>query len=137
MAKQSAVDSLKESIRLLEIRQAEEAKSLKDQFRVTYESLKPANLFMSSIRELTSSPEIKNSLFETIISVLSGLITRKMIVNSKSNPLMKIFGSVVQYGISSLVARNAESIRNLFSGWIDKFFRFSEDGDDDPREEVV
>lgn len=137
MAKQSAVDSLKESIRLLEIRQAEEAKSLKDQFRVTYESLKPANLFMSSIRELTSSPEIKNSLFETIISVLSGLITRKMIVNSKSNPFMKIFGSVVQYGISSLVARNAESIRNLFSGWIDKFFRFSEACDDEPREGEV
>ena len=36
MEKQSAVDSLKESIRLLEIRQAEEGQALKEQFRITF-----------------------------------------------------------------------------------------------------
>jgi hypothetical protein len=38
MGKQSATDSLKESIRLLEIRQAEEGKLFKEQFKVTNES---------------------------------------------------------------------------------------------------
>lgn len=70
MAKQSAVDSLKESIRLLEIRQAEEGHILKEQFRVTYESLKPANLIKNSLKEITGSAEVKNGLFETIVSIV-------------------------------------------------------------------
>ena len=121
MAKQSAVDSLKESIRLLEIRQAEEGQALKEQFRITFESLKPVNLLKSSIRELTGSAEIKNSLFETIVSILTGYLTKKMMVSPKSNPFMKILGAVLQFGVTSLVAKNAESIRNYIMGLIDRF----------------
>lgn len=121
MAKQSAVDSLKESIRLLEIRQAEEGQALKEQFRITFESLKPVNLIKSSISELTGSAEIKNSLFETIVSILTGYLTKKMMVSSKSNPFMKILGAVLQFGVTSLVAKNAESIRNYIMDMIDRF----------------
>lgn len=121
MAKQSAVDSLKESIRLLEIRQAEEGQALKAQFRITFESLKPVNLIKSSISELTGSSEIKNSLFETIVSILTGYLTKKMMVSSKSNPFMKILGAVLQFGVTSLVAKNAESIRNYIMDLIDRF----------------
>lgn len=121
MEKQSAVDSLKESIRLLEIRQAEEGQALKEQFRITFESLKPVNLIKSSINELTGSAEIKNSLFETIVSILTGYLTKKMMVSSKSNPFMKILGAVLQFGVTSLVAKNAESIRNYIMDLIDRF----------------
>jgi len=137
MAKQSAVDSLKESIRLLEIRQAEEGKELKKQFRATYESLKPVNLIKSSIRELSNSSEIKNSILETIISVLTGFITKKMFFRSKSNPLMKMFGSVIQYGITNLIAKNAESIRNVFAELIDRFRHLTEDKTSETEGEAV
>ena len=66
MAKQTAVESLKESIRLLEIQQAEEGKILKEQFKATYESLKLVNLVKSSLADLTNSVEIKNNLFKII-----------------------------------------------------------------------
>lgn len=132
MAKQSAVDSLKESIRLLEIRQAEEGQALKEQFKITYESLKPVNLIKSSISELTSSAEIKNGLFETIVSIVTGYLTKKMMVSSKSNPFMKIMGAVLQFGVTSLVAKNAESIRNYIMDLIDRFMH----PDDEEREEV-
>jgi len=132
MAKQSAVDSLKESIRLLEIRQAEEGQALKEQFKITYESLKPVNLIKSSISELTSSAEIKNGLFETIVSIVTGYLTKKMMVSSKSNPFMKIMGAVLQFGVTSLVAKNAESIRNYIMDLIDRFMH----PDDEEPEEV-
>ena len=132
MAKQSAVDSLKESIRLLEIRQAEEGQALKEQFKITYESLKPVNLIKSSISELTSSAEIKNGLFETIVSIVTGYLTKKMMVGSKSNPFMKIMGAVLQFGVTSLVAKNAESIRNYIKDLIDRFMH----PDDEEPEEV-
>ncbi|MBV5312706.1 MAG: hypothetical protein JZU47_05375 [Prolixibacteraceae bacterium] len=136
MAKQSAVDSLKESIRLLEIRQVEEGQALKEQFKITYESLKPLNLIKSSLNELTSSVEIKNSLFETIVSILTGYLTKKMMVSSKSNPFMKILGALLQFGVTSIVAKNAESIRNYIMGIIDRFMQPEEQEEDIPETEV-
>lgn len=136
MAKQSAVDSLKESIRLLEIRQVEEGQALKEQFRITYESLKPLNLIKSSLNELTSSVEVKNSLFETIVSILTGYLTKKMMVSSKSNPFMKILGALLQFGVTSFVAKNAESIRNYIMGVIDRFMQPEEQEEDIPETEV-
>ena len=121
MVKQSAVDSLKESIRLLEIRQAEEGKILKEQFKITYESLKPINLIKNSMKELANSVEIKNSLFETVVSIVSGYLTQKFIVSSKSNVFMKLFGVLMQFGITNLVSNNAETIRTFISDLIERF----------------
>jgi len=127
MAKQSSIDSLKESIRLLEIRQVEEGLALKVQFKETFESLKPVNLIKSSLNELTSSVEIKNSLFETIVSIFTGYLTKKMMVSSKSNPLMKILGVLLQFGVTSLVSKNAESIRNYLTNLIDRLIHPEEE----------
>lgn len=127
MAKQSAVDSLKESIRLLEVRQAEEGQILKEQFKITYESLKPANLIRNSLKEITGSVEIKNGLFETIVSLFTGYLTKKVMVRSGSNPFMKLLGVLLQFGVTSVVAKNAESIRNFITELIDKFSHPAED----------
>lgn len=121
MEKQSAVNKLKESIRLLENRQSEEGKILKEQFRITYESLKLVNLIKNSMKELTGSVEIKNSLFETVVSIFTGYLTKKIMVGSKSNPFMKIAGLLLQFGVTTLVSKNVESIRNFINDMIDRF----------------
>lgn len=127
MAKQSSIDSLKESIRLLEIRQVEEGFALKVQFKETFESLKPVNLIKNTINDLANSVEIKNSLFETIVSILTGYLTKKLMISSKSNPLMKILGALLQFGVTSLVAKNAESIRNYVMDLIDRLIHPEEE----------
>ena len=128
MAKQTAVESLKESIRLLEIQQAEEGKILKEQFKITYESLKLVNLVKSSLKELTDSVEIKNSLFESIVSIVTGYLTKKLMINSTSNPFKKILGALIQLGVTNLVAKNAETIRIYITEFIDRVLH--------PKEEV-
>ena len=127
MAKQSAIDSLKESIRMLEIRQAEEGKILKEQFKITYESLKPVNLIKSSMKELVNSTEIKNSLFEAIVSVVSGYLTKKFIVRSKSNIFMKLLGVLLQFGVTNVVSKNSETIRTFIFDLIQRFFTAEEE----------
>jgi hypothetical protein len=127
MAKQNAVVSLKESIRLLEIRQAEEGKILKDQFRITYESLKPVNLIKNSLKELANSAEIKNSLLKTIVSLVSGYFTQKLVVSSKSNLFTKLLGVLMQFGVTNLVSKNSEIIRNFISNLIEKYLSPSEE----------
>ena len=121
MVKQCAVDSLKESIRLLEIRQAEEGEQLREQFKITYESLKPVNLIKNSLKDIVNSAEVKNSLFETVISLVSGYLTQKFIVNSKSNVFVKLLGVLMQFGITNLVSKNAEAIRTFITNLIEKY----------------
>ena len=120
MAKQDAIESLKETIRLLEIRQAAEGEILKAQFKITYESLKLVNLIKTSLKEVTESVDIKNNLFETVVSILTGYLTKKMMINSKSNPVMKILGALLQFGVTKFVAKNAEIIRNFIVDQVDK-----------------
>ena len=127
MAKQTAVESLKGSIRLLEIQQAEEGKILKEQFKATYESLKLVNLVKSSLKELTESVEIKNNLFESIVSIVTGYLTKKLMISSSSNPFKKILGALIQLGVTNLVAKNAESIRTYITELIDKFLHPTEE----------
>ena len=122
MTKPNPITSLKESIRLLEIRQAEEGVMLKEQFKETFESLKPFNLIKSSLKDLTGSAEIKNNLFETVVSILTGYLTKKITINSKGGPLMKIVGVLLQFGVTSLVSKNAEKIRILLGDLIERFF---------------
>lgn len=121
MEKQNPVASLKETIRLLEIKQAREGEELKEQFRLTIESLKPSNILKNSLRELTTSVEVKNSLFETIMSIISGYITKKIMIKSDGNPFLKIFGALLQFSITSLMAKNAEAIRLYITQLIEKF----------------
>ncbi len=121
MTQPTAKEKLHESIRQLEIQQAREGEELKAQFKATYESLKLVNLVKSSLKEVTESVEIKNSLFESIISVVSGYVSRKLMVSKKSNPFAKIVALVVQMGVTKLVANNAEVIREYITQMIDKF----------------
>lgn len=127
MEKQSPKEALRESIRQLEIQQAREGEELKAQFKATYESLKLVNLVKSSLKEVTDSVEIKNTLFESIISVVSGYVSRKLMVNKNSNPFLKIVGLVMQFGITNLVAKNAEVIREYVTQLIDKFLHPKEE----------
>lgn len=126
MAKISPVDALKESIRVLEIQQAEEREIVKQQLKLTYESLKLSNLIKSSLKEFTGSTELKGTLFESVTALLTGFITRKILVNSKSNLFTRILGLFMQYGVTTLVSRNAETIRDFLSGLVDKLIKPTE-----------
>jgi hypothetical protein len=134
MEKPNAISSLKESIRLLEIRQAEEGKIFKEQFGITLESFKPINLIKSSLKNLTDSAELKNNLFGTVISIISGYLTKKLMVGPKSNAFMKILGTIMQFGITSVIAKNADNIRNFLNDQVDRIFHPEEN--DAPEIEV-
>jgi len=136
MAKQTAVDSLKESIRLLEIQQAEEGQILKEQFKITYESLKLVNLVKSSLKELTDSVEIKTNLFESIISIFTGYLSKKLMIKSDGNIFKRILGLVVQFGVTNLVAKNAETIRIFITEFIDRFLHPKEEKEEIPETEA-
>ena len=137
MAKLNAVDSLKESIRLLEIRHTQERKILKEQFRITAESFTPVNLIKRSMNEFTGSLDLKTSLLETVISLGSGYLTRRFIVSPKSNVLMKMVGVVLQFGVTNLVSKNSEGVRHFLSNLIERFTASNEEEEEEDEDEVT
>ena len=127
MATQTATERLKESIRLLELKQQEEGKILKEQLKITYESLKPVNLIKSSLKEITTSVEIKNDLLGAIMSILSGYFAKRMVAGSNSNVFIKVLGALLQFGVTGLIAKNADAIRSFLSTLIDKMVHPAEE----------
>lgn len=127
MAKPSATESLKESIRLLEIRQAEEGKQLKTQVKEVYESLKPVNLVKNSLKEMAESTELTGSLIETIAALFSGYLANKVVAGSKKGMFARILGLFLQFGVTKLVANHADTIRDFVSEWIDRLFSRKEE----------
>jgi hypothetical protein len=50
----TSIAELKNAIQLLEVKQADKGQLLKEQFFLTFESLKPANLLRSTVNDIAS-----------------------------------------------------------------------------------
>lgn len=112
MTKITNIDQLKESILLLEIKQAEEYELLKIQFAITSEELKPINLIKKSIKSLIGGSDQKESLINSVIGVTAGSLSKKVAVGSTHNPIKQLLGTILQIGVTSLVTKNGDAIRS-------------------------
>ena len=108
--------SLRAAIVQLEIRQADEGKLLKAQFYVAYESIKPINLIISTLREAAESQELKNNLLNTVIGFGTGYLSKILFQGFTKNPVKKLFGTALEFGVTNVVAKNPELIKALGSG---------------------
>lgn len=99
---------LRERIGLLQNQQAHELRLLKEQLHDTYETLKPINLIKNTFHEVTSSPEVKNSLVNNAIGLATGYLSKKVLIGATRNPFKKILGAIVEFSIASFVAKRAD-----------------------------
>lgn len=112
---------LKESIILLEIQQAYEAQLLKEQFKTTYQNLRPANLIKNTFKELVSAPDFKGNLVDTALSIAAGYLSKKVMVGSTINPIKQLLGTVLQIGVTGIVAKNTDGIKSTAMNLIQHF----------------
>ena len=120
MKKISPLDELRESILLLEIKQAEEEALLRAQFQLTYESLKPVNLIKNTLDEITDLPDFKGTLLDTSLSLVAGYVSKKLVIGSSHNPFKQMFGSILQMGVTNIVSKNITDIKSLANRIIGK-----------------
>ncbi len=117
----NAID-LKNTIRQLENKQAEEWPLLKEQFLTSCESLKPINLLKNTLNELTKAPDFQGNLLDTSISLAAGYLTKKIVVGISHNPLKQILGSLLQMGVTSIASKNTDVIKSTVATLVNKFF---------------
>jgi len=108
MKGKSATADLQETIALLKLRQEMELQELKQQFHITRESLKPANLIKSSFRDAASSPGIKGTLVKTGLGLATAYFSKRIIFRAAQKPVKKILGTLLGMGIARLVAKKVK-----------------------------
>lgn len=102
---------LKEEIALLETKQEGNARDLKEQFKIGFESLRPVNLIKSTVKELVSAPDLKGNILNATIGIGAGYLTRKVVIGSTLNPLKQLLGTLLQVGITNVVSRKGDGIK--------------------------
>ncbi len=103
-------------IRELKIKQAEDLILLKEQLKVTRDSLRPSSLVKSAYNELTKAPNIKNNLISIAIGLGTGFVSKKLLIGRTINPLKQLLGLVVQFAVTKLVAKKANKLNIIGDG---------------------
>jgi len=132
MKKTTSIEGLKNTIRLLEDEQAVKLQLVKEQFYLTYESIKPAKLLSSTLKEMVVSPYMIENIIDTSISLATGYFARRVVTGASSSILRKIIGSVLQYGVTNLIAKNTDTIKSAGKLAFQKIFSKKEKNPDKP-----
>lgn len=120
------IADLKDAIQLLEVEQAANGQILKEQFYLTYESLKPVNLFKSTLSEAASSPFMLDNVISTLVGLSTGYLSRKIVVGASGNVFRKLIGSVLQLGVTNTVRQNPETVKSIGQFLFQQIFRKKE-----------
>lgn len=111
MKKQSPTEALNERIRLLQMKKDRELIVLKEQAHLAYESLRPINLIKNMFHEVASTPDLKNGIVSNVIGLATGFLSRKVLIGGSHNPIKRIVGALLQFGIANVVSKHADTIK--------------------------
>jgi hypothetical protein len=127
MEKKYTAESLKETIMMLEIKQTEEGRQLRDQLITTYNNINPFSFIKNAIGDISISSELKNSIIDSVVGIATGFISKKILIGSSSSKVIKLAGVLLQYGLTSIVTKNFESIKNSFLLFMNNYLRKKEE----------
>jgi hypothetical protein len=111
----TSIIELRESIFLLEIKKKNDAVLLKEQFEITFESLKPINIIKNTIKEVISGRVLKRTIVDAAIGLTTGFVTKKVFTQDSHNPLTKLLGFILEMAVANKIAKNADEIKSVGS----------------------
>lgn len=132
MGKITSITDLKEAIQLLEAEQDAQGQLVKDQFCLLYESLRPINLLKSTINDVSSSPYLINNILGTATGLTTGYLSKMLLVGGSGNIIRKLFGTLLQFGVTNIVARHSESIKPISQYLFKRIFHKKEETSETP-----
>jgi hypothetical protein len=114
---------LRNAITRLEIQQEIEANVMKEHLKLAYNSIKPINLIKSIFSEASGSEEIKGKIESTTAGLAAGLITKVVFQGASKNPVKRLLGTALMFGVTNLVAKNPDTIKLIAQGVMKVFKR--------------
>jgi hypothetical protein len=113
---------LKEAIFELEIKKTEQGRTIKEKFYVIKENLRPANIIMNTFDEVVASPKLRLNLLGAVAGLGAAYFSRRLLVGRSVNVFRNILGSVVQLGISAVVASKPCVLQNIGQTIVKRIF---------------
>ena len=114
---------LDETIQLLEIQHEYEEQSLKEQFFLTYEYLKPINLLRNTLHDVATSPFLLDNLIGATVGLATGYLSRKIVTGASGNIIRKFVGFLTQMGVTNSIAQHPETVRSIGQFLFGRFLR--------------
>jgi len=113
MQKITSCKELRNAIQLQEEEQAIKGQLLEKQVYITYESLKPVNLLKSTLKDLSSSPYLIENIVGSAVGIATGYVSKRIVVGASANIFKKLVGTILQFGVTNLVAKNSDTIKSV------------------------
>jgi hypothetical protein len=123
MEKITSTTGLKNAIQLLEAEKAAEWQLLKKQLTITYTSFKPINLLTGSFKNMASSPYLIENILGTTLGLATGYLSKKIVVGASVNIFRKLFGSILQLGVTNVVTHHRGAIKSFGRFVLHRFLR--------------
>jgi hypothetical protein len=127
MEKRYTTESLKVAIKALEVKQAEDRQLLREQLLITYENLKPINILKNIVKDFYTTDNYKQDFLEIVAGMTSGFITKKLIVRNSKSPVLQLVGLAIQFGMTTLVSKKYNAIKDSIFNFISKFLEKKEE----------
>jgi hypothetical protein len=121
MQKITSAKELKDAIRFLEEKQADQGQVLKEQFFIVLESIKPVNIIKNTFNEVASSPSLMSNILSSTIGLAAGYVSNKTMVGSSGNLFRKLLGTILQFGVTTLIIKNPEAIKSFGQSLLRRF----------------
>jgi len=122
MDKVSSSAGLKNAIKLLEAEHEVKGQLLKKQVYLTYESLRPANLLGTVLKDISSSPYLIDNLLGTATGLTTGYLAKKIVVGRSGNAAKKLLGAILQFALTNLFVKKPGAVRSLSQSVFHRFF---------------
>jgi hypothetical protein len=120
MEKITCAAELKIAIQNLEFEQEVQGQLLKEHFFLTFDSLKPANLIKNTLQDITSSPYLLDNMLGSVMGMFSGYLSKKIAVGTSHNLFRKMAGSLLQFGVTNIVAQHSDILKSVGNFIIDR-----------------
>lgn len=113
--------SLRNAIEALEHRQTCEGRLLKEQLHLTYENLKPLNVIKNTLKEASSSSEMRQHMINASMGWVANYLSHKLFESDKATPMKKFVGTAVMFGITEVVTKHPDVLKALGNKLINLF----------------
>lgn len=105
MKKPTQNELLDQKIALLTLQHRQELAEIKEQFNLVKESISPSNIIQEGLQGVYETVTNKNNMLPTVLSLVGGYISKKVIVGSSSNPIKKVLGTVLQFVVTNYLTK--------------------------------
>lgn len=108
MKKLNQNELLDQKIALLTIQHRQELVEIKEQFKLVQESISPSNIIQEGLQGVYQTVTDKNKvlpMLPTLLSLVGGYVSKKVIIGNSSNPIKKVLGTVLQFVVTNYLTK--------------------------------